>query len=249
MATWIPTAADRDKAGTIKTQFATILDESLAATGAALASDDQEQPAARPTPPSWLPIASAIAALVLVGVLVALLQQTPAAPPAQPTTAPSPAATLMAPTAVLFGYPLDVALVAYFDPADPASAVALENGRHVLPVARLGQAWLQLELEDGAQVWVRWEDLPAPSALLDDLPDRTPPTTIPASAPEPAVGAAALIVESVPAPQTCIRTDYGLRCGPASSMADEEQVIAEIATESKERSDAWLATATAEARP
>lgn len=164
-------------------------------------------------------------ALILVAALVALLAQPQATPrpTAVPAAVPSPL-----PTAP----PAPRQVEAY---AAPAGAVLGLVDVGAVPVARYGMEWVQVP-HDGAAVWIRAEgdvDL-----ALPDLAPR--PTTAPivAAPPPPTMEA-----------QTCIRTDYGQRCGPASKLADEEQVIAEIATESKERSQAWLATATAEAQP
>jgi hypothetical protein len=157
-------------------------------------SDQEPATPARPPARSWPTIAAVVCGLALALMLVLLLQQAPAAPRAQPTIQPTFAPTLAPSALPAFGAPLDVALVAYFDPADPATATALEDGRRVLPVARHGREWLQLQLEDGARVWVRWRDLPAPSASLDQLPDLAPP---------PPATAAPIVVAQPRQPAVC----------------------------------------------
>jgi hypothetical protein len=155
------------------------------------------QPAESAAPPvapwSLRQIALAIGAgLLIVLALVVLISRAGALAPPRPLAAtPAASATVPAPSPPAaptpFGAALDVAMVAYFDPNDLTTATALEPGRRVEPVARIGHEWLQLELEDGALVWARWTDLPAPSASLDALPDLAPPPTAvpppPASAP------------------------------------------------------------------
>ncbi|HET8699644.1 MAG TPA: hypothetical protein VFO94_19320 [Gammaproteobacteria bacterium] len=198
MTTWTITADDRDEQGDIKLAD----DTPLAAAPAPAPTPPAGRIAAflpplpkratpavteTTTPPRRGVIAGAVVAgLLLAAILIALISRDGEAAGQSGELAPRPSplpATTPAPTATPYGAPIDGAMVAYFDPNDLTSATPLENGTRVVPVARIGHEWLQLRLADGAEPWVRWRDLPAPSASLDALPDLAPPTPAPTDVP------------------------------------------------------------------
>lgn len=221
MSTWNVTEADRDPSGQIALDAPRKLADLLPGV---------EPAKTQPTRPlSGRQVgALAGATLILIAALIALLGQPQATPAPRPTIAPSPSplSTAAAPRQVTaYAAPNGVTLGPI--PADAA------------PVARYGDGWLQVP-HDGAAVWIRAE-----GDVDMSLPDRMEPTAAPAPV-APIVGAGAAPTME---PEICVKTDYGRRCGPASSMADEQAIANEIATESKEHSEAWLATATAEAQP
>lgn len=223
MASWSITAADRDQDGKIKTQFAAILDESLQATGA---TPDADEPPAQP-PLSRRQVALLVgAALILVAALAALLAQ-PETPPAVPPTA----APTIVPSPLLTPPPEVRHVTAY---AAPGGTVLGPIPVGASPIARYGDGWVQVAWDGGA-VWVE-------AAADSTLPDLAPPTAATA-APAPIAAPPPPTAE----PLVCVGSIYGQRCGPASAMADRDQIMTEIATESKRHSEAWPATATTEA--
>jgi len=183
--TWKISTSDRDAQGNIKLdddappEQATMPALAAAAPSGRIAAflppdPRPSAPTAAPSRPNWRVWAGAALVGLLVAVaLIAMLNRGVAAPlAASPTAAAPPSA---APAVAPFGTAIDVALVAYFDPRDPNGATALEHGTRVLPIARIGETWLQLQLADGSAVWVRATALA--SADLARLPDRAPPPT------------------------------------------------------------------------
>jgi hypothetical protein len=161
-------------------------------------------------------------------------QSRPTAPPV-PATAPAagvatPAATIAptpAPTPAAAPLARLERAVAAFAAPDGAYLGVIEAGRPYTPLARLGDAWTQIDAEESGRVWIRAAEL-APDAALPDLATPTP-RPVPTSPPAPRV-----IVREVlapPAPTQCAEVSGGgvsvQRCGAASL----EQLDAEAKAE------------------
>lgn len=245
MTTWTPTADDRDEQGRIKLPAPPRAIDPLAQTALPLPNASASPITPRSTSPRLL-VAGVLAGLIVAAALIALISfALPVAPAARPTAratlAPSPVAAPPAPSPA----PIAPAVVAFAAPGgDVLGPIDARQAYHF--VARYGDAWLQADVPGSSRVWVRRADLRLDGddlAAIAALPDLVPPTPAPAPALVVAPAAPAPTVE----PEVCLKTDYGERCGPASQMQDQQQIASEIATASKEWSQAWLATATAEA--
>jgi len=193
---------------------------------------------------------TAVLLLLAALVVVVMAHEIPARPLVGRPTAPPVAPTAAPPTVTSFGAPLDAAIVAYFDFQQPDTATALDRDTRVQPIARIGHAWLQLQLASGTAVWVRWRDLPAPGAALDQLPDLAPPPTpLPT---DPPTAAPAPIYAPQPTidtrPVSCVTTEAGQLCRRGLDAHDADAATAIAATSQAYNApfqQAYDATATA----
>jgi hypothetical protein len=172
------------------TMFGALLAETLAAVGVETAS----APEGRNTPARAVSGRqyAAIGAILLLMALAmgSLTGQSAAHPPALAPTDRQPPATA-APVVVhpqIAPTPGPVAVVAW---AAPDGAVLGPIVAPAHPLARYGDAWLQVAWQNG-KVWVRARDLPGiDAAALASLPDLAPPTALPAVAMPAAADSAA----------------------------------------------------------
>lgn len=112
-------------------------------------------------------LGAAIAGTLLLTLAGALLGS-PRAAEAEPTPTAS-----VDPLALAFPFQLDRPLVAWFAPAGDVYD-ALPTGTRYRPLAHYGGEWVQVEVPDVGEFWLRASDLPTPTLELDTLPDLMP---------------------------------------------------------------------------
>jgi hypothetical protein len=164
------------------TVFGALLAETMAAVGAAEPSPEGETRAPRSM--SIRQLAATGAILLLTALVMGALMGQPAAkaPAFLPTTAPLATAV---PAVVQARAPMSLPTVAPVREivawAAPDGAVLGPVSAGSRPLARYGDAWVQVAHEGGA-VWVRASDLPLDASQLPALPDLRPaPTALPAA--------------------------------------------------------------------
>lgn len=263
MSSYQFTSADRDSQGFITPNRAIDpIDHQPIGLPASVISPAQ-QPSARSVPPRVL-IAALICGLLLTIALIVLISRiVPDAPrpaPAATVAAPPSPAVTPAPTAAAA---LPRSVVAFAAPNGDVLG-PIDAGRAYSFTGRYGDGWVQIDAGGASgRVWVRRADLAIDASdeqAIERTPDLAPPPTPMPRTEDPGLraesGAAApsvlspqspSLAQATSEPEVCIATDFGRRCGPASAMQDQQRIASEIATASREYSQSWLATATAEA--
>lgn len=172
------TADDRDETGKIAAPPRSLSDLLPPPADADPTNDERRTTnGGSPIPRELLLFASACV-LIAIGLMIVFVSRAPTAPAASPaaaTSAPAPTAGA-APTAAPTPLP---ALLAYFDYRDGSSSTPLSAGQIARVIARAGDDWRQVSLNNSAaRPWLRASDVPAGVPSADELPDLAPRPTL-----------------------------------------------------------------------